>query len=464
MKLDLLLRNGLLVLPDFGTVPGAVGIKDGRIVAILSPEATLPAAEVIDCTGRWIMPGIIDPHVHFGFGSPETDFLTESRSAALGGVTSVLSFYRTADFRSAFDGYRARAEAQSCIDFGLHFGITSHLHVETLAECSRRFGVSSYKLYLMYKGAAGLAHGFTEIDDALLYAAARATAAIDGAVLGVHCENVEVIPYLREPLRAAGRDDLAAWNEQSPDFLEAENVHRACYFGGKVGCPINIVHLSSREALDEARRHRRVNAAPVYVETCPHYLFLDDAAPAGVLAKVNPPVRSRADVDAMWEGVADGSVNTIGTDHVPRKRSTKDGKGIWASSNGFPGVATLLPIMLHEGYHRRGISAERIAAVLSRNAARIYNLPGKGAISVGGDADLVVVDPDLERIVDPAQLGSHADYSPYEGMTLKGWPVMTLVRGRKVMADGKITEAALQHPGGRYLVRSGASNREGKAA
>jgi len=464
MKLDLLLRNGLLVLPDFGTVPGAVGIKDGRIVAILSPEATLPAAEVIDCTGRWIMPGIIDPHVHFGFGSPETDFLTESRSAALGGVTSVLSFYRTADFRSAFDGYRARAEAQSCIDFGLHFGITSHLHVETLAECSRRFGVSSYKLYLMYKGAAGLAHGFTEIDDALLYAAARATVAIDGAVLGVHCENVEVIPYLREPLRAAGRDDLAAWNEQSPDFLEAENVHRACYFGGKVGCPINIVHLSSREALDEARRHRRVNAAPVYVETCPHYLFLDDAAPAGVLAKVNPPVRSRADVDAMWEGVADGSVNTIGTDHVPRKRSTKDGKGIWASSNGFPGVATLLPIMLHEGYHRRGISAERIAAVLSRNAARIYNLPGKGAISVGGDADLVVVDPDLERIVDPAQLGSHADYSPYEGMTLKGWPVMTLVRGRKVMADGKITEAALQHPGGRYLVRSGASNREGKAA
>jgi dihydropyrimidinase len=376
----------------------------------------------------------------------------------------VLSFYRTADFRTAFDAYRAQALAQSCVDFGLHFGITSHLHVETLAECSRRFGVSSYKLYLMYKGAAGLAHGFTEIDDALLYAAARATAAIDGAVLGVHCENVEVIPYLREPLRAAGRDDLAAWNEQSPDFLEAENVHRACYFGGKVGCPINIVHLSSREALDEARRHRRVNAAPVYVETCPHYLFLDDAAPAGVLAKVNPPVRSRADVDAMWEGVADGSVNTIGTDHVPRKRSTKDGKGIWASSNGFPGVATLLPIMLHEGYHRRGISAERIAAVLSRNAARIYNLPGKGAISVGGDADLVVVDPDLERIVDPAQLGSHADYSPYEGMTLKGWPVMTLVRGRKVMADGKITEAALQHPGGRYLVRSGASNREGKAA
>jgi dihydropyrimidinase len=453
MKLDLLLRNGLLVMPDFGTMPGGVGIKDGRIAAILAPDATPPADEVIDCEGRWIMPGVIDPHVHFGFGSPETDFLTESRSAALGGVTSVLSFYRTADFRTAFAAYRARAEVLSCVDFGLHFGITSHLHVDTLAENSREFGVTSYKLYLMYKGAAGLAQGFTEIDDALLYAAAKATAAIDGAVLGIHCENVEVIPYLREPLREAGRDDLAAWNEQSPDFLEAENVHRAAYFAGKVGCPINIVHLSSREALDEARRHRRTNAAPIYVETCPHYLFLDDTSAAGVLAKVNPPVRSRSDVDAMWEGVADGSVTTVGTDHVPRKRSTKAGKGIWASSNGFPGVATMLPIMLHEGYHRRGIAPERIAAVLSLNAARLYNMRGKGALAVGYDADIAIVDPDLERVVDPTTLASFADYSPFEGMALKGWPVMTLVRGRKVMADGAITQAALDHPGGRYLAR-----------
>ncbi|MEP7328094.1 MAG: amidohydrolase family protein [Betaproteobacteria bacterium] len=453
MKLDLLLQNGLLVIPDFGTVPGSVGVKDGRIVAILAPGEALPAAEVIDCDGRWIMPGVIDPHVHFGFGSPDTDFRTESRSAALGGVTSVLSFYRTADFRLAFDAYRTRAEAQSCVDFGLHFGITSHLHVDTLDECSRQFGVSSYKLYLMYKGAAGLAQGFTEIDDALLYAAARATAAIKGAVLGIHCENVEVIPYLREPLREAGRDDLAAWNEQSPDFLEAENVHRACYFAGKVGCPINIVHLSSREALDEVRRHRRTNAAPIYVETCPHYLLLDDASPAGVLAKVNPPIRKRTDVDAMWEGVADGAINTVGTDHVPRKRSTKEGKGIWASSNGFPGVATMLPIMLHEGYHQRGIAPERIAAVLSLNAARQYNMLHKGALAVGYDADLVVVDPELTRVVDAAHLESFADYSPFEGMRLKGWPVMTFVRGRKVMADGKIVEPKDGAPGGRYLSR-----------
>ena len=371
MKLDLLLRDGLLILADFGCVPGSVGVRDGRIVAILAAGEEAPADETVDCRGQWIMPGVIDPHVHFGFGSPETDFLTESRSAALGGVTSALSFYRTADFRDAFDAYRDRAASQSCIDFGLHFGITSHLHVQTLAQCSKRFGVTSYKLYLMYKGAAGLAQGFTEIDDALLYAACKATAAIDGAVLGIHCENVEVIPHLREPLRLAGRDDLRAWNEQSPDFLEAENVHRACYFAGKTGAAISIVHLSSREALDEVRRHRRRTKAPIFVETCPHYLFLDDETPAGVLAKVNPPIRGRADVDAMWEGIEDGAIDTVGTDHVPRKRSTKAGKGIWASSNGFPGVATMLPIMVSEGHHRRGIAPERLAAVLSRNAARI---------------------------------------------------------------------------------------------
>jgi len=454
MKLDLLLRDGLLVIPDVGTMRGSLGVHDGRIAALLAPDADMPAERVVDCRDRWIMPGVIDPHVHFGFGSPETDFTTESRSAAIGGVTSALSFYRTADFRTAFDAYRERAAAQSCIDFGLHFGITSHLHVETLAECSRRFGVTSYKLYLMYKGAAGLAQGFTEIDDALLFAAAKATAAIEGAVLGIHCENVEVIPYLREPLRIAGRDDLHAWNQQSPDFLEAENVHRACYFASKVGCPINIVHLSSQEALNEVRRHRRTSPAPIHVETCPHYLLLDDASPAGVLAKVNPPIRDRSDVEAMWAGIVDGSIDTVGTDHVPRKRSTKEGKGIWASSNGFPGVATMLPIMISEGHHRRGIAPERIAAVLSRNAARIYRIANKGTLAVGYDADITVVDPQLERTVDPSQLESFADYSPYEGMKLRGWPVATYVRGRCVMSDGAIPAQAREHPQGRYLFRS----------
>ncbi|CAB5510932.1 dihydroorotase [Achromobacter anxifer] len=451
--LDLLLTNARLYLPQQGLTEGVLGVIDGRIAIIAEPGAPLEARETIDCQGLWVLPGLIDPHVHFGFGSPETDFETESRFAALGGTTSVLSFHRSADIRESFDKVRDRALSQSCVDFGFHFGITSNLHVETLEEISRRFNVNSYKLYMMYKGAAGLSKGFTDIDDGLLYSALRATAAIPGAIMGVHCENVEVIPVLRDPLRSAGRDDLKAWNEQSPDFLEAENVHRVCYFASKTGAAVNIVHLSSREALDEARRHRRTpDAPPIYVETCPHYLFLNDESPAGTYAKVNPPVRGQGDVDAMWEGVLDGSITTIGTDHVPRKRATKD-TDIWAASNGFPGTGLMLPILLHEGYHRRGVPLETLMKVCTENSARIYRMPGKGSIEIGKDADLVLVDPDLERTVDPATLESNSDYSPYEGMTLKGWPVRTLVRGRTVALDGRITDAARSNPGGRYLKR-----------
>lgn len=457
MKLDLFLKDGLLVFPDQGVVRGGLGIKDGRIALISAPGETFAASREVDCRDRWVMPGVIDPHVHFGFGDPQTDFATESRSAALGGVTSYLSFYRTKDFREGFDGQRAFAESQSLTDFGFHLGLTSDLHVRTLKECYERFGVSSYKMYLMYKGQAGLAKGFTEIDDGLLFAAMRETARLPGAILGVHCENVEVIPYLREPLHAAGRDDLAAWDEQSPDFLEAENVHRVCYFGEKTNCPVNIVHLSSREALEEVRRHhqRRHQAgvtAPIHVETGPHYLRLTREARTGTLAKVNPPLRSEGDIEAMWQGVIDGTVTTIASDHVPRKRATKE-KDLWSSTNGFPGSGTILPIMIDEGYHRRGIAIERLAAVMSRNAARIYNMAGKGALMVGYDADIAIVDPDLVRKVDAESQASFADYSPYEGESFKGWPVMTLARGRVVVENGALAADAVGDAGGAYLSR-----------
>ena len=184
MNLDLLIINAQVMLPQSGLTPGVVGVKDGRIATIGRTAEGLSADEVIDCGGLWLLPGVIDPHVHFGFGSPDTDFETESRNAALGGTTTAISFHRSKDIRDSFDATRTLAESQTCIDIGFHFGITSNLHVETLKEISERFGVSSYKLYMMYKGAAGLAQGFTDIDDGLLFNALRETAKIPGAILG----------------------------------------------------------------------------------------------------------------------------------------------------------------------------------------------------------------------------------------------------------------------------------------
>ena len=452
--LDLLLADGEIVLPGVGITQGSVGVKDGRVAVILERGDILPAKETVDCRDKWVMPGLIDPHTHIGFGSNETDWQTEARSAALGGVTSLLSFHRSQDLRESTAPWIAQGERQSCIDFGLHFGLTSALHIETLIECAERFGVSSFKVYLMYKGAAGAARGFTEIDDGLLYATMLQAREVRGGIVGVHCENVEVIPIFRGPLKAAGRNDLCAWDEQSPDFLEAENVHRVCYFAAKAECPVNIVHLSSREGLDIVRKHRLHYRNPVYVETCPHYLSMTREDASGILAKVNPPVRRAADCDALWEGIRDGAVHTVGSDHVPRKRATKEGKDIWSASAGFPGMATLLPLLIEDGHYGRGIALDRLAAVTSLNVARLYNLPFKGSIAVGYDADIVVVDPYSKRAVDHAALQSNSDYTPYQGRELRGWPVHTLVRGVRLVSDGRLTEKAMSKPAGRYLRRA----------
>ncbi len=452
MSLDLLLADGEIVFPDEGVRTGSVGVSDGRIVAILAQGEHPSAREVIDCRDRWIMPGLVDPHTHIGFGSNETDFRTESRSAAIGGVTGLLTFHRSADLWESTGPWRARGESQSLIDFGFHFGLTSRLHVETLVDCAARFGVTSVKVYLMYKGAAGASRGFTEIDDGLLYAAMLQTARIPRGVLGVHCENVEVIPVFREPLKAAGRNDLPAWDEQSPGFLEAENVFRVVYFGEKAACPVNIVHMSSRESLDIVRRARRPGRAPIHVETCSHYLSLTRDAPVGTLGKVNPPLRNAEDVEALWEGVADGSIATVGSDHVPRKRETK-GNDIWKASAGFPGIGTMLSILLQEGVRRRGIPIERIAAVTSANVAKLYSLAGKGRIAPGMDADFAIVDPDREITVSHASQQSFSDYSPYEGMRFTGAPIRTILRGRTIAADGVVDAAVGDAPAGRYLYR-----------
>lgn len=448
-KVDLMLANGLIVYPGRGVEPGSVGIVDGKIAVILREGEVADAKEVIDCRDRWIMPGAIDPHTHFGFGIPEEDFLTETRSAAIGGTTTAISFYRTKDFLADFPKELERSRRQSFVDYSYHFGLTEHAQLQMLVPSVQRFGISSYKLYLMYKGAFGLSKGFTEIDDGLLFAAMEQVARMPGAVLSVHCENTEIIPYLRQRAVDEGIEGLAGWDAQSPDFLEAENVHRVCYFGRITNCPINIVHLSSAEALGEVRRHLAKAGTPIHVETCPHYLRLTRDSDCGDLGKINPPLRSDRDRDALWQGILDGIVDTVGSDHVARKRETKEG-GIWKASAGFPGTGTILPVLIDEGYHRRGVPIETIASVTSANVARLYNLHRKGDVRVGFDADFAIVDPQRVKRVNPATLESYSDYSPYEGMELKGWPVATVLRGQIVMHEGTLHGTAGQ---GQYCPR-----------
>lgn len=451
MIYDLVLKNGEIVFPGQNTRRGHVAIKEGLIAALLAPSERPEARRTIDCTDRWILPGVIDPHTHIGFGAKANDWATETATAALGGVTGLMSFWRSEDLGATTGPWIAEGEARASTDFGLHFGVTSRQHVADLDALSRRFGVTSIKVYLMYKGAAGAAKGFTEVDDALLFSALQAGARINGGVVGVHCENTEVIPLFRDPLKAAGRDDLVAWDEQSPGFLETENVFRVAFFGEKAGCDVNIVHMSAVESLDLVRRMRHKDRPKINVETCIHYLTLTRDAPIGLIGKVNPPLRSQADVDGLWEGVRAGDIQTIGSDHVPRKVSTK-GPDIWSASAGFPGIAQLLPVLIDEGYYRREIPIEHLVATTSCNVADLYSLPNKGRIVPGLDADFAIVDPAGETCVDPAAYQSFSDYSPYAGTVYRGAITHTVLRGNVVVEDGIL--ARHQVAPGRYLHRA----------
>lgn len=451
MSFDLCLLNGEIIFPGQGVQCGTIGIRDGRIAAILAPDQRPQSDRAIDCRNKWIFPGLIDPHTHIGFGDKENDWASETQAAALGGVTGLMSFWRSQELMQSSADWRKDAMERSVIDFGFHFGITSQAHVAELAAATRHHGVTSIKVYLMYKGATGAAKGFTEVDDHLLFAALDAGSRVRGGVVGVHCENTEVIPFFRKPLQEAGRNDLKAWDEQSPGFLETENVFRVAFFGEKANCPVNIVHMSAAESLEVVRRMRHRNRPPIHIETCVHYLTLPHDADLGAIGKVNPPLRSRSDIDGLWDGLMSGDILTVGSDHVPRKRATK-GSDIWKASAGFPSVGQILPILLEEGYHKRDVPLERLANVTSRNVAALYSLPNKGVVAPGYDADFAIVDPDAITSIDVAASPSFSDYSAYEGKRCRGAVTHTVLRGQIIAENGTLPTAASPH--GNYLHRA----------
>ncbi|VTU45753.1 dihydroorotase [Variovorax sp. PBL-E5] len=447
-----ILRGGTMVSAERDPEPQDILVEDGRIGALLAP-GTPVAAHVRErrIDGLHVFPGLIEAHLHFGFGEKITEYSTETAHAAIGGFTTVLGYFLNNEaYSDVFKREQAYAKPRAHIDYGFHFSTASELHLQELESYVRDYGVTSFKYFMNFKGEEGRYLGLDGTDDGYFQALLERAAAIGDVTVVCHTENIEIVNRRRNAQLEIGLDNLQQWADIKPPITEAEACVRAMFLAEKAGAKIYIPHMSSRMGLDEVRQWRR-RYDQVFVETCPHYLTHTADMDLGGMGKANPPFRSKDDQDALWEGLADGSIDVVASDHCPRKRATKD-KTLWLASQGFPGTATILPVLLHEGYHRRGLSLRRICQLVCEAPARIFDIAArKGALRPGADADITLVDLNLERVVRHEDLLSYSDYSIYDGWTFKGWATETIVRGETVMQDGKLVGA----PGhGQYIFRT----------
>ena len=445
---DLVIRGGTVVTAG-GSRRADVAIRGG-VFAAIEPDLSGPAAaaEVIDATGMLVLPGVVDVHTHTRVASEaEPDrFFQDSVAAAYGGTTSFLAFNNPGtgsspaaerSLRTGLAEWRAATDGDSAIDYGLSLAISGHAD-DPLAELPATIdgGVATSKAFMVFD---------FRLPDQALFDAMRLMGA-RGGMLQVHCED----PVLLDAAVAASleRGDVAPRYHATsrPPYVEAVATARALAFARASDSPVHVVHLSSAAALDEVRRAKAAGVR-VTAETCPHYLTLteaeyDEPDPTRCACFViSPPLRSAADRDALWAGLADGSLDLVATDHVPdrmgvEKAEAASGVSFDKISNGAPGIETLLALVYSEGVARGRITVERMVDLLATTPAARFGLARKGAIEVGRDADLVLFDPDARRMLHAAELHHTSDYTPYEGLDVAGAVRDVVVRGTDVIRDG----------------------------
>jgi dihydropyrimidinase len=447
--LDLRIANGTLVVPGTGLVKTDLGVKDGKIALMGTPSLMPDAKRVVDAEGQFVLPGLIDPHVHLGiFSNFASECRSETSSALAGGVTTIGCFMGGPDpYVPGFVDVLTTAEENAYTDIIFHLTIASQEQMNQIPEYARRLGITSFKFYMC--GIPGL---IPSVSDGFLLEGFRTISRLGyPAIACVHAENATMVDVALEKLsNSSYNGTLVEWADSHPNEAESEAVRRASYLAGLAGVRLYVVHLSTKEGLAEARRARIRNSGRLYFETTSPYLSVTKHDGIGLVGKMVPPFRDQEDVVALWEGVADHTIATFGTDNVSMDLATKAvDKGMLEAMPGYPALGTHLAVLLHEGYHRRGIPLDHIVDKATRAPARVFGLyPRKGTIAVGSDADLVLMDLEKERTVDHRELHSFADFSLYDGKKLKGWPTMTIKAGKVAVENNEI----LIQPGqGKYL-------------
>ena len=459
-----MITNASAVIPKVGVVETDIMIEGGRIKALSNSSGNVSASRTIDAKGKYVLPGAIDPHVHYGVYTPIDEAAqTESRSAAVGGVTTMMRMLRLYGMYSdSLEEQLAASRENHYIDYSVHASILRPDQVRDIPFL-KSSGTNSLKIYMnlgadlnhifmdLIPGSHEIKDGEVDMTDLLLESIVREGAKVHSTIL-VHAENPTVCSEGIKAGKIKGLTGLEGWSQCRPPSSEAESVAKISEMGRRYGASLYFVHVGSTAALDAILAQREKGMSNYYIETCPHYLTHATDFDK-ITGKVVPPIRSKSDVQSMWSALRNGIVDTIGTDHVANRLEMKLGNGdLWTALAGFPGIATMLPVLMDHGVNQDRINIERVAEVTSYNAARIFGMyPRKGTIQAGSDADLVIVDLDLQKTITPELLQSYSDYTIYDGWKLTGWPVMTIVRGRVIMEDGQVDSSALGH--GQYVSR-----------
>lgn len=469
MAHDLVLRNAIVVTPDATLEGHAIAISGGRIVEIGPAGDVAPGTREIDLGGKTVLPGLMDQHVHFGFGDDigddtmAEDFKNNSVDCLIGGVTTIATttLIGRDPLVQFFDRAVRVAEGKSHVNYKFTTVVNTEDQIAEIPQIMDRGGVS-FKFFPGYIGEQAEAFGIdpSGITPDLFFRATEAMAATGKpAFAAIHAEDPYVRGVMVDRLRqdTANADSLVAWAESTPEFAESLQIFGFGLVANNHRIPIYPVHISCAMSVDTVRD---MKAKGIQVEGETLALFLNstaaemDACGMGGKAKIQPPLRHHEDKERLWTGIQEGSITVVGTDSLTYSSRYKEGIDFWDCRVGVNiQFADTLPLMWHEGINAGRISLQQLAAVTSTNAAKRYGLyPQKGAVAVGSDADLVVVDPDREMTLGVSRYRGLSDYSLWEGRAVKGAPVMTFLAGELVMEDGEIVgEARGQHLAGNVL-------------
>lgn len=481
---DLLIKNVRVVRPHGNVVhAGDIAIVNERVVKVAPGIDVTQAKKVYDGKGRLAFPGVVDAHMHSGIYSPlDEDAVTESKAAAIGGVTSSLNYFRTGQYYLNKGGPYAKffpevlkiSKGRFHVDYGYHLAPMDKKHIEEIPMLIDKHGVSSFKIFMFYgshglHGASNTQKEFLMIGEDERYDLAHfefIMRGIQGAreqfpdkarqiSLSLHCETAEIMTaYTKLVEKDKSLKGLAAYSASRPQHSEGLAVFIASYLANETALPnINLLHLSSRKA---------VQAAMMMADVFPHidfkrevtigHLMLDITSKAAELAKVNPPIRPREDVEFLWQALLEGELDWVVSDHACCRQEMKIPKryfgNIWMAKSGFGGTEYLLPALVSEGT-RRGMGYNHMARVLSWNPAQRYGLNHKGDIAEGFDADVVLVDPNRTWTIHAKDSPSTQGYTPFEGLELSAHVDATFLRGQLICENGQI----LGKPSGQYLHR-----------